>query len=125
MTGEDKTKRIFAKNLKRILLERDKTPADLNRDLKIPFSTISNWTTGKKMPRMGAVELLADYLSCKKSDLLEEQALSADCTKEIDQIAKDICDNSDMMFIYEMSRKMKPERFQKYVRLLKDFEDIE
>jgi transcriptional regulator with XRE-family HTH domain len=65
--------KIFSKNLKRFLEMSDKKPADIQRDLGIPWSTLSNWLNGEKMPRMGNVEKLAQYLHVSKSDLVEDR----------------------------------------------------
>ena len=71
--SDEKIKELFAKNLKKYLEANGKQPVDLVNDLNIPFSTVSNWINGIKMPRMGKVELLAQYFDIQKSDLLEEK----------------------------------------------------
>lgn len=64
--------RIIAKNLRRLLIERDKTQADLVRDLKLNKGTVSSWCNGTRIPRMDKVDMLCKYLNCTRSDLLEE-----------------------------------------------------
>ena len=66
MSHEDELemRKIFANNLRRIMDENGKTPADINRELKVAYSTISNWVNGLKIPRMGTLELLCRYLHC-------------------------------------------------------------
>ncbi len=66
-------KAIFAKNLNAYMEKRGKTQADLITDLGINKSTISTWCNGVKMPRMGAIQTLADYFGVRKSDLIEEE----------------------------------------------------
>ena len=70
---EEKLRHIFSENLRRLLKDNDKQPVDLVNDLGVPFSTVSNWINGLKFPRMGKVELLADYFNVEKSDLIEEK----------------------------------------------------
>ena len=68
-----KQKDIFAKNLQYWLKEKNKTQMDLMNDLNLSSSTVSDWCNAKKYPRMGTVQMLADYLGILKSDLIEEK----------------------------------------------------
>lgn len=67
----DEHKKIFSKQLNYYLKFNNKKEADLIRDLGYSSSTVSNWCTGKKIPRMDKVEILANYLNINKSDLIE------------------------------------------------------
>ena len=100
--SEDKNKRIFADNLNRIMAEHEKTPANLVADLDIPYSTLSNWTSGLKMPRMGNVELLANYFHCEKSDLLEEHSAEYYENKEVSELANKIRENSQLKALFDV-----------------------
>lgn len=82
MAGED-YKKIFATNLKYYMTLNDKTQMDLMNDLHLSSSTVSNWCTGLKLPRMDKVQMLADYFHINKSDLIEEK------TKEQKQAERD------------------------------------
>lgn len=68
-----KQKNIFAKNLQYWLKQKSKTQMDLMNDLNLSSSTVSDWCNAKKYPRMGTVQMLADYLEIQKSDLIEEK----------------------------------------------------
>lgn len=68
-------KKIFAKNLKYFMALNSKNQTDLMNDLGLSSSTLSNWCTGLKLPRMDKVQMLADYFGVNKSDLLEEKKL--------------------------------------------------
>lgn len=71
--AEDEYKRIFAQNLNYYLNLYRKNQMDLIKDLNLSSSTVSNWCTGLKLPRMDKIQLLADYFGILKSDLLEEK----------------------------------------------------
>ncbi len=71
--SEDEYKLIFSKNLKHYLEKAGKTQTDLINDLDLSSSTVSNWCTAQKMPRMNKVQMLADYLGIEKSDLIENK----------------------------------------------------
>lgn len=71
----DKSKygRIIAKNLRRLLVEKDKNQADLCRDLNLNKGTVSSWCNGTRIPRMDKIDALCRYLGCTRSDLMEER----------------------------------------------------
>lgn len=71
-------KEIFAKNLNYWMNNRNKTQMDLMNDLGLSSSTVSDWCNAKKYPRMGTVQMLADYLGILKSDLIEERKSNID-----------------------------------------------
>lgn len=71
MMNEQEYNKAVAANLRRIMYERDKTQADMARDLGIKKGTISTWMNGKHMPRMDKIDMMCKYLNCKRSDLLE------------------------------------------------------
>lgn len=71
---DNEYRKIFAKNLNRYMQINGKTQADLIKDLKYSSSTISNWCTGQKIPRMDKIEQLATYFGINKSDLIENKA---------------------------------------------------
>ena len=72
----EENKNIFSDNLKRIMNVKEKNPTDVIRDLKLSQSTFSDWYTGKKLPRMNTVELLANYFNVSISKLLEKPKLN-------------------------------------------------
>ena len=49
---EPEYKDVFAKNLKHYMAVNGKNQTDLMRDLGFSSSTISNWCTGQKLPRI-------------------------------------------------------------------------
>ena len=52
----------------------NKTQMDLMNDLGLISSTVSSWYNGQKMPRMGKIQMLADYFGVNKSDLIEDKS---------------------------------------------------
>lgn len=66
-------KDIFASNLKYYLNANKKQQTDLCNDLGLNSSTVSDWITAKKYPRMDKVQMIADYLNINKSDLTENK----------------------------------------------------
>ena len=60
-------KKIFARNLSRLLEENRETQADLAEKMKVAPSSVSGWCTGAKMPRMDKVEWLASHFNVSVS----------------------------------------------------------
>ncbi len=71
--SENDYRKIFVKKLNYYMSLNNKTQADLIKDLGYSSSTISNWCTGLKLPRMDKIETLANYFRINKSDLLEDK----------------------------------------------------
>lgn len=111
--SDETARKIFSKNLRRLLSLKGKRPIDIVTDLKLPSSTVSNWVTGEKMPRMGNVEKLADYLGCKKSDLIEDKGNSVPESYYLNDEAKELAEflfnNPEYKVLFDASRKVKPE----------------
>ena len=62
----------FAKALNYYLSLKGKTQQDLINDLHYSSSTVSQWCTGKNIPRMDRIEAVANYLGIDKTDLLRD-----------------------------------------------------
>lgn len=110
--SDEKIREVFARNLKKYLELNDKQPVDIVNDLGIPFSTVSNWVNGLKLPRMGKIELLAQYLHIEKSDLLEEKVESSEnyyLNDETRELAQFLFENPNYKVMFDAVRKVKPE----------------
>ena len=122
----DETSRIiFSNNLKRLLELNEKQPADIVRDLGIPFSTVSNWINALKMPRMGKIELLANYLHCEKSDLIEDKGNKVPEAYYLNDEARDLAqflfENPEYRVLFDASRKVRKEDLEIVKELLDRF----
>lgn len=114
--ADDEYKKIFAKNLKHYMVASGKNQMDLMRDLGLSSSTVSNWCTGSKLPRMDKVQMLADYFHILKSDLLEEKSPVDNNTyylnPETSRIAQEIYDNKELSLLFDAARDADPEDLQ-------------
>lgn len=120
--SEETIREIFAKNLNGYLEANNKQPADIVRDLGIPFSTVSNWVNGLKLPRMGKVEMLASYFGIEKSDLLEEKKDDETgyyLNPEAAAMAQELFENPDLRMLFDAARDVKPENLQLAAEMLK------
>lgn len=72
--NDDLYRSVFSAKLKYYMNKNGKNQTDLMRDLHLSSSTVSSWCTGQKLPRMGKIQMLADYFGINKSDLIEEDS---------------------------------------------------
>lgn len=87
--NQEEFKKLFAKNLRRVMLEREKGQTDVSKALGVSQPTVSTWMTAKKVPKMETVDRLCTYLDCRRSDLLEEHAAAPleDARRELVRLA--------------------------------------
>lgn len=87
--NQEEFKKLFAKNLRRVMLEREKGQTDVSKALGVSQPTVSTWMTAKKVPKMETVDRLCAYLDCRRSDLLEEHAAAPleDARRELVRLA--------------------------------------
>lgn len=68
---EKSIQNIFSYNLKRLLMERNKTQLELSKYIGVSNTTINNYVKGYNMPRMNKIDKICKFFNIKRSDLLE------------------------------------------------------
>ena len=71
--SEEEIRKIFSRNLTELLENRNKTQKDLVDFIGVSSSTVSNWCTGQKLPRMDKIQSIAKWLNVNNSELLENK----------------------------------------------------
>lgn len=71
--SNNKSKEIFSANLEKLMSSRDIDRNKLCSDLGLKYTTVRDWLKGITYPRIGKIELLADYFGVNKSDLIEDK----------------------------------------------------
>lgn len=66
-------KQLMAKNISRLMKENNIDRKKLSNDLKVKYTTLSDWINAKTYPRIDKIELLADYFNVTKADLVEDK----------------------------------------------------
>lgn len=64
---------IFTKNLNKFIARSGKTQKEIADDLGVSPQVLNSWCQGISTPRMGKIQLLADYFNTTKSSLIDEQ----------------------------------------------------
>lgn len=52
---------IFAQNLNNLMKSRGENLSELSDRINVAYSTVSDWQHGRKMPRSGSLQKLADH----------------------------------------------------------------
>lgn len=83
-------KEIMAKNIRHYMELKGKDRNQICKDLGFKYTTFTDWINGNTYPRIDKIELMANYFGINKSDLVEENGLSArdnrDIKKDLDNI---------------------------------------
>lgn len=104
--SEQEQRKIFSRNLSRLLEENDKTQKEVADAISVSPQTFNTWVKGVALPRMGKVQALADYFNIPKSALIEEQ-LEKDghyVDPETIEIAQEIYQNKDLHMLFDAVR---------------------
>ena len=66
-------KEILSRNLRRLMDERQIDRQKICKDLGFKYTTFTDWYNGNKYPRIDKIEMMANYFSLLKSDLIEDK----------------------------------------------------
>ena len=124
--SDELQKKIFSDNLTRLLCDRSKTQLEVANAIGVSPQTFNTWAQGIAIPRMGKLQLLADYFHIEKSALIES---SEDDNKEktyytnpeTAKVAQEIFDNSDLRILFDAAKDSTPEQLKLAAEMLKQF----
>ena len=107
-------KNQFASRLRYYLMLNNKTQSDLVNDLGYEKSTVSNWCSGTRVPKIDTIIDIAKYLHVNVGDLIEDN--QNDNTYYLNPEARDMAqflyENPAYKVLFDASRKVKPEDIQ-------------
>jgi transcriptional regulator with XRE-family HTH domain len=81
MDKENSLKQTIAGNIRRLRLKKNITATELAEAVNVSQSAVSDWERGKKMPRAGTVENIANFFNVGKSDILSDKDEAAQASK--------------------------------------------
>lgn len=119
---EIEQRRVFARNLNRQLSLSGKTQKEVAEAIGVLPSTFNTWCTGAAIPRMGKVQLLADYFGIKKSELIDDKEPDTPswyADPEAAAIAQQIFDDPELRLLFDAAKDAKPEDLQLVHNMLK------
>lgn len=102
--------RRFTDNLNCWMSKKDVSQADLARALNISTAATSQWSTGRRVPRMDMVERIAGLLNIPVSELFKERNNEGFyINDDVKQIANEIAKDSDLMLLFKTAKHAGPE----------------
>ena len=102
----DTAREIFVRNLRYFMEARGISQADICRVLEVSSATASDWCSGKKYPRVDAMQRLADLLGVRFSTLTTE---SGQQDYEDERRLEALHQNPRLGLLFDRSRKMSHE----------------
>jgi transcriptional regulator with XRE-family HTH domain len=99
----DNAREIFVKNLRYLMNARGISQADICRELGMSSTTVSDWCTGKKYPRVDAMQRLADLLGVLFSTLTTEGGIQ---DFEDQQRIEVLHENPTLRMLFDKQRNM-------------------
>lgn len=99
----DNAREIFVRNLRYLMNARGISQADICRELNVSSATASDWCTGKKYPRVDAMQRLADLLGVLFSTLTTENGLQ---DYEDQQRIEELHENPTLRLLFDKQRRL-------------------
>lgn len=114
MDDTEKIKQIFAYNLKKYMKEAGINQKKISEIAGVSQQSVTYWTQAKLMPRMGAVQKLADYFGIMKSDLLEDKDMYPSNINNIEEAMITILSNPSVAFYggYDLDKMTDEEKIE-------------
>lgn len=70
--GREKKDTVFAKNLRRLLIEKDKTQKELADFMNVSTAATNFWSTGVSTPKIDKIKKIASFFHIDVSELLSD-----------------------------------------------------
>lgn len=118
-------KQIFAKNLLFYISKENKTQKEVADKIGVSPQTLNTWCQAIALPRMGKVQLLADYFGILKSDLLDEKTATQDFQTlpvSVQRTAYDIYETAPVIYdVYESDDRDDLVKHADYLKRRQDY----
>ena len=117
----------FYERVETLRKQRNISQGNLEKELGFSNGSISKWKSSSPTPER--LKKLADYfnvsveylLTGKEKEVGEEYYLN----EETKEIAQEIFENPDLKSLFDMSRKMSPERLKAHIEFMKNLQKTE
>lgn len=109
--------------------EKGYKDSDVSKGTNITKSTFSAWKKGTYQPKQEKLQKIADFLNVSLEYLMTGEEKDSDSkyylNDETAEIAQEIFENKDLRSLFDMSRKMPPERLKAHLEFMKKLEEQE
>ena len=101
----------------------------VSKDTGIAQSVFSSWKNGISTPKQDKMQIIADYFNVSIEYLMtgkeKEGGETYYLNDETREIAQEIFENPDLKSLFDMSRKMTPERLRAHIEFIKKMQNSE
>ena len=95
--------------------------ADVVRATGITKSTFSDWKSGRSEPKKEKLQKIADFFDVSLEYLMTgEEQNGYYLNEETGKFAQEMFEDEDMRSLFDMKRKMPPERFKAHMEFMKN-----
>ena len=107
-------------NLKALRKQHNLSQQELAKIAGVTDKAISTWESGTRIPRMGAIQKMADYFGLQKSDIIEDNSriLSGDGSTWTHAPGTEGTE-SDAQLLQNAQRDLSPEDYRMVIALIK------
>lgn len=113
----DTAREIFIKNLRYFMEAKGITQADICRALNVSSATVSDWCSGKKYPRVDAMQRLAELLGVRFSTLTAESGIQ---DYEDIQIVEALHKNPKLRMLFSIQMGLRPQSLDAVTAIVKE-----
>lgn len=122
----DMQKQIFMNNLIRLLNEHNLSQAEVAQAIGVSPQTFNTWCRGVALPRMGKIQMLADYFHVDKSSLIDEHQVQNNgqpegyyLDPEVAAKAQEIYEDPDQRILLDAPRDLSTEDLDVVLNMIK------
>ena len=106
----------------KLLDKRGLKAFDVSKATGISSSTLTDWKKGRSVPKQDKMQKIAEFLGVSIEYLMtgeeKEGAETYYLNDETREIAQEIFENPDLRSLFDMSRKMPPERLKAHIEFI-------
>lgn len=116
---------MIGDNIKRMRQQKNMTQGELAEAIHVKRQTVSSWEVNRTEPNIGIVELIANALGCKKSDIIGMDADSQQessvyyLNPETARIAQAVFDSPETRILFDAAKDAKPQDILLAAEMLK------
>jgi hypothetical protein len=122
-TEEKDFNKVLSDNLRYYLDIRNITQVELAHRLGVGTTSVYNWTSGLKTPRMDKVDMMCNIFRIRREDLLTDTSKEQTyyTNPETAKVAQEIFDNSDLRILFDAAKDSTPEQLKLAAEMLRQF----
>lgn len=106
----------------KLLDKRGLKAFDVSKATGISSSTLTDWKKGRSVPKQDKMQKIAEFLGVSLEYLMTGEEADGGETyylnDETREIAQEIFENPDLRSLFDMSRKMPPERLKAHIEFI-------